>query len=241
VSHKPTGKIESIALWLAFPALEYAVIAMIGSPVLAFALAAVLFLFAYRKHPKVEQVIQRIRLTTNVAVFLAFCIFALIGIEEWWRIHQSVDKFAGMGGALAGFGADEGPWCLATIDGRKLMPVHNNYDFVVICGLTDLATDKFRQTDISMSRPFEITPALSTVRFPHSASMTLSVGRERVKTIRENMARIPANADRVNVRAEFWYALMLIPKNSNLGELHSLADAQVHGELLALVATKQTF
>ena len=124
--------------------------------------------------------------------------------------------------------------CRSTIDGSQLVRWKDKYDLVVVCGITDPTIDKFKDQRITVSPLFTIYGGDISITEAISQDMSNAVK----KIIDDAVARIvpkPQKGTVVGVPIPVWYEPALLPKGTDVRDIHRLADVSaLNGFILSL-------
>lgn len=112
--------------------------------------------------------------------------------------------------------------CEATYDTGKLRRFRDRYDIVLMCGLNDSSTDKFFDTNISISKPFNILLGPIPITAPFS------------KNLVEAFATLVNRRTGREVEISMWTLPVLVPQGTDMDIIHSLSDVtKDNGKILA--------
>lgn len=165
--------VESIAKWLGFIFLEFAVVAFIG-PYTATALAVLLLFFAYRKTDLVASILAKIRLPRRVAlVILAICAVAAFVAERrhWILPEPRPNGQKKVENPIVQWGALPNNSVYASIDTASLAEFSERYRLILICVAADATREARDDTFIEKSPAFDITGARRHIQLTLSKEM----------------------------------------------------------------------
>lgn len=158
-----------------------------------------------------------------VTAVLGAGIWILLGYNIYLRLYGK-PATSSAGPVLLGWGS-AAAYCNATINGSLLMPWSTKFDLAAICGVTDPTRDKYEDTRITVTPGFSIHAENIVISVPFSSSTGQAVD-EAVK-----MAA-PGAPNGTAVQLSFWIELFLIPKNTDLTNIHRISDVARYGGVL---------
>jgi hypothetical protein len=115
-----------------------------------------------------------------------------------------------------------GPNCGFVIDAAPLVIFADKNNVAMVCGMSDATRDKYEDERITVSSPFTIQPQMLSISAPYSALMADAVNKARENTP-------TPTRDKSNVAVPIWYEVVVIPKGTNLSDIHKLSDIPRYG------------
>ncbi len=130
-----------------------------------------------------------------------------------------------------------GNGCQLAVDTSRLATFRSQYYLVGVCGLNDPATDMLQQTNISISKPFTITPGGVRVFAPYSAAMTNALKGMVAPGVTTPDVVVPPNGATSTggtsaagtVSLNIWYQPVLVPKDTDFSKVTTLSDIKKQG------------
>jgi hypothetical protein len=122
---------------------------------------------------------------------------------------------------ITGYGADP-PWCVATVNPRRIQTFQGIYRLGIVCGIEDPTVDPLTDDRITVSNLITIPPDGTTIAAPFSSKM------------REFYIKRTEQANAQNEKKlTLWTRAILVPKDINRDKISNLADVPaLHGKLL---------
>jgi hypothetical protein len=115
-----------------------------------------------------------------------------------------------------------GPTCGLTIRGTALMDYSERYVVGFACGLASSAVDRYEDTNISVSRGFNITSQNIEMSMPHSPAMRAAIETNATAAIKQTPGF--KEGQLVAVPAQVWNEVFLLPKGVDGSGIAKLSD-----------------
>jgi hypothetical protein len=141
---------------------------------------------------------------------------------------------------MVGWGSTDPRVCTGMVNGAALTPKFERYNLILVCGIDDGTVDKFEDTRISVSNPYNIRAELLNIVIAVSPQMGEGISKITGHPWPPSNIPIPApspkkgNLSIVALPIPEWYETAVIPKGTNLGDIRKLSDiSRVGGFVLS--------
>jgi hypothetical protein len=124
---------------------------------------------------------------------------------------------------LTGWGTSTGDavggTCQGTVNGPRLRSYADKYSVILVCGLSSSRVDRVTDAFATVSPPFTIENRFIPIQSPLGA-LTMRAIQSVVDPA------LLASGGPVEAHAPLWYEVAIVPKNTDLSRVQSLADVE---------------
>jgi hypothetical protein len=122
---------------------------------------------------------------------------------------------------VTGYGADP-PWCVATLNPRRIQIFQDIFRIGIVCGIEDPTIDPLTDDRITVSNLITIPTHGTTIAAPYSSKMKEFYVQRVARANVQNEKKIT-----------LWTRAILLPKDLNRDKVSNLSDViSLHGKLL---------
>jgi hypothetical protein len=124
------------------------------------------------------------------------------------------------GQILLGWGS-VGPSCSAAINGDRLVDYVDEFEVAFVCGIPDSRIARERDTKITVSALFPISPGRINISADYSQAMRDAFAEQEAKALKGTV--VPTST---------WYRVILLPKGFDVRRIRTLSDVETAGGVM---------